>query len=117
MGARANASAPRAAGAAAWDGVRVVYAGGVGDGVVGDVYALAGDGWEAIGVMAEPREHLAATSDLAGRTWLLGGRVGGLTANLGTVELVEVTRSSCSAASRPLGAGWRHSTSMASARA
>lgn len=81
--------APRAAGAAAWDGARVVYAGGVGEGVVGDVYALAGDGWEAIGVMAERREHLAATSDLAGRTWLLGGRVGSLTSNLGTVELVE----------------------------
>jgi hypothetical protein len=81
--------APRAAGAAAWDGARVVYAGGIGEGVSGDVYALAGDGWEAIGVLAEPREHLAATSDLAGRTWLMGGRVGGLNGNLGTVELVE----------------------------
>jgi hypothetical protein len=28
-------------------------------------------------------------SDLEGRTWLMGGRVGGLTSNLGTVELVE----------------------------
>lgn len=81
--------AARAAGAAAWDGARVVYAGGVGDGVVADIYALAGEAWERIGIMGEPREHFAAASDLEGRTWLLGGRVGGLTSNLGTVELVE----------------------------
>jgi hypothetical protein len=80
---------PRAAGAAAWDGERVVYAGGVGDGIEADVYALTGDAWEPIGAMREAREHLAATSDLEGRTWLMGGRVGGLTSNLGTVELVE----------------------------
>jgi hypothetical protein len=82
---------PRAGGAAAWDGERVVYAGGVGDGIEADVYALIGDAWEPIGVMREAREHLAATSDLEGRTWLMGGRVGGLTSNLGTVELVEGT--------------------------
>lgn len=81
--------AARAAGAAAWDGARVVYAGGVGDGVAGDVYALATGGWERIGELREPREHFAAASDVAGRTWLLGGRVGGLTSNLATVELVE----------------------------
>lgn len=81
--------AARAAGAGTWDGSRVLYAGGVGDGVVADVYALTGGTWERIGAMREPREHLAATSDLEGRTWLLGGRVGGLTSNLGTVELVE----------------------------
>jgi len=81
--------AARAAGAAAWDGSRVLYAGGVGDGVVADIYALTGDAWERIGAMREPREHFAAVSDLEGRTWLLGGRVGGLTSNLGTVELVE----------------------------
>ena len=80
---------PRAAGAAAWDGSRVVYAGGVGDGIEDAVYALAGDAWEPIGAMAQAREHLAATSDLEGRTWLMGGRVGGLTSNMGTVELVE----------------------------
>ena len=81
--------APRAAGAAAWDGTRVVYAGGVGTGVTPDVYALATDGWERIGSMARPREHLAAASDGSGRTWLLGGRVGNLTSNVATVELVE----------------------------
>jgi hypothetical protein len=80
---------PRAAGAAAWDGDRVVYAGGVGDGIEADVYALAGESWASIGALHETREHLAAVSDLEGRTWLMGGRVGGLTSNLGTVELVE----------------------------
>lgn len=81
---------PRAAGTAAWDGTRIVYAGGV-DGV-GDVrsevYALDGDAWSRIGAMSGPREHLAAASDGDGRTWLLGGRVGGLDSNLATVELV-----------------------------
>ena len=80
---------PRAAGAAAWDGSRVVYAGGVGEGIEADVYALEGDAWQPVGEMREAREHLAAVSDLGGRTWLMGGRVGGLTSNLGTVELVE----------------------------
>jgi len=80
---------PRAAGAATWDGARVVYAGGVGDGIEGDVYALTEGAWQPVGALREPREHLAATSDLEGRTWLMGGRVGGLTSNLGTVELVE----------------------------
>lgn len=80
--------AARAAGSAAWDGERVVYAGGVGDGVRADVYALTGDAWDRIGAMASPREHFAATSDLEGRTWLLGGRAGGLDSNMATVELV-----------------------------
>jgi Galactose oxidase, central domain len=82
--------AARGAGAAAWDGSRVVYAGGVGpDGVSGDVFALADGAWERIGAMPRAREHLAATSDGAGRTWLLGGRVGGLDANLADVDVVE----------------------------
>ena len=82
--------AARGAGAAAWDGSRVVYAGGVGPGgVSGDVFALVDGAWERIGAMPRAREHLAATSDGAGRTWLLGGRVGGLDANLGDVDLVE----------------------------
>lgn len=81
---------PRAAGAAAWDGSRLVYAGGVGrGGVSGDVFALADGTWERLGAMPRAREHLAATSDGEGRTWLLGGRVGGLDGNLGDVDLVE----------------------------
>ncbi len=70
----------RAAGAAAFDGTRVVYAGGVKPGgVANEVFARTGDGaWETIGRLPVAREHLAATSDGAGRTFVLGGRVGGL---------------------------------------
>ncbi len=82
----------RAAGAAAWDGERVVYAGGVGaGGVSGDVFVLVGSAWQRIGAMPRAREHLAAASDGDGRTWLLGGRVGGLDSNLADVDLVEGT--------------------------
>ena len=99
--------APRAAGAAAWDGARVVYAGGVGGrGERRRLRAGRRRAGSAIGAMAEPREHLAATSDLAGRTWLLGGRVGGLTANLadGRAGGGRLDHS-CSAACRPRAAG------------
>jgi hypothetical protein len=80
---------PRAAGAAAFDGSRVVYAGGFSpDDIESDVFALEGDGWRSIGMLANSRDHLAATSDGAGTVWLLGGRVGGLNSNLGDVEVV-----------------------------
>jgi non-specific serine/threonine protein kinase len=80
---------PRAAGAAAYDGSRVVYAGGVSPaGVAPEVYALGVEGWERIGRLPRAREHLAATSDGVGRTFVLGGRVGGLGGNLATVDLV-----------------------------
>jgi hypothetical protein len=81
---------PRGAGAAAWDGQRIVFGGGVGPAqVAAEIYALTGDTWEAVGEMAGPREHLAATSDGAGRTWFLGGRRGGMQSNMGRVEMVE----------------------------
>jgi hypothetical protein len=88
---------PRAAGAAAWDGVgRIVYAGGVGrDGVSPVVFGQADHGWEELARLFAPREHLAATSDGAGTVFVLGGRRGGLAGNVGTVEIVagrEVTR-------------------------
>jgi non-specific serine/threonine protein kinase len=81
---------PRAAGAAAWDGERVVYGGGVGpDGLAGDVWALAGGTWTPIGSLSEDREHLAAASDGDGRVWFLGGRTGGFDTNLAAVDLAE----------------------------
>lgn len=81
----------RAAGAAAFDGTRIVYAGGVKPGgVANEVFARTGDGaWETVGRLPVAREHLAATSDGAGRTFVLGGRVGGLDRNLAIVDLVE----------------------------
>lgn len=81
---------PRGAGAAAWDGSRVIFAGGVGpDGVSADIFALTDGEWGRLGAMGRQREHLAAASDGEGRTWLLGGRVGGLNSNLSEVDLVE----------------------------
>lgn len=79
----------RAAGAAAWDGERVVYAGGVGPhGPVDDVWALGAQGWSRIGELSQPREHLAAASDVAGTVWFLGGRTGTLESNVAVVDLV-----------------------------
>lgn len=80
---------PRAAGAAAWDGTAIVYGGGVEPGsVASEVLAQRDHGWETIGRLSKPREHLAAASDGAGQTMFLGGRVGGLGGNLATVDLV-----------------------------
>lgn len=80
---------PRGAGAAAWDGARVVFGGGVGPaGVAADIYALSGDKWERIGELSEPRQHLAAASDGEGRVWFMGGRYSSLETNVGTVEVL-----------------------------
>ena len=80
----------RGAGAAAWDGSRIVYAGGVGpDGVSGAVFAFEDGAWSQVARLAKPREHLAATSDGEGTVFVVGGRVGGLDANLPTADVVE----------------------------
>jgi hypothetical protein len=77
----------RAAGAAAWDGSRFVYGGGVGPrGLAGDVFAIETDTWARIAGLSEPREHLAATTDGRGSVWFLGGRRSGLDTNLPTAE-------------------------------
>jgi hypothetical protein len=82
--------APRGAGAAAWDGVRIVFAGGVSpSGVSREVWSLDGGGWRRIGLLSRAREHLGAAGDGQGRTWFLGGRAQSLAANVGTVEVVE----------------------------
>jgi hypothetical protein len=81
----------RAAGAAVWDGERIVYGGGVGPGVISDlVFALGDDGTFApIARLSISREHLAAATDGAGQTWFLGGRQGGLDSNMARVDVVE----------------------------
>jgi hypothetical protein len=84
----------RGAGAAAFDGARIVYAGGVGQlGVSSEVYAWqpGGGSWERMGRLPLAREHMAAASDGEGKTFVLGGRVSGLDRNLATVDLVEGT--------------------------
>ena len=83
---------PRAAGAAAWDGSRIVYAGGVEPGAVsGAVFAFEDGAWSQVARLANPREHLAATSDGEGGTYVVGGRVGGLDSNMATADLVRGT--------------------------
>ena len=82
----------RGAGGAAFDGTRIVYAGGVEPGAVAsEVFALeSGDQeWTRIGRLPTAREHLAVTTDGNGRTYVLGGRVGGLDSNLAIVDVVE----------------------------
>lgn len=80
----------RAAGAAVWDGSRIVYAGGVGPGLLSNlVFVLGTDGFAPVARLSRAREHLAATSDGAGRSWFLGGRQGGLAGNISRVDLVE----------------------------
>lgn len=84
---------PRAAGGAAWDGERLVYAGGVGPrGLAGEVFVREGGAWRQMGVLSEPREHLAVVGDRAGRVWVLAGRTAGLDTNLAAVDLVEGER-------------------------
>lgn len=90
---------PRGAGGAAWDGRRLVYGGGVGPGgTSADVFSRGEDGWRLMGRLAEPRQHLAAASDGAGRTWFVGGRNVSLAENSGAVDVLDGDRLS------PLGA-------------
>lgn len=82
---------PRAAGAAAWDGHRLVYGGGVGADrqPTSQVFALEDGEWQVIGELSSPREHLGAASDGDGTVWFMGGRRGGdLSTNVATVEIV-----------------------------
>jgi TIR domain/Kelch motif len=67
---------PRETGAAAWDGSRIVYAGGVKQdhAVSGDVFALEGGVWQTIGRLQIAREKATATTDGFGTTWIIGGR-------------------------------------------
>jgi hypothetical protein len=56
------------------------------------VFTLDDDEWTIATQLPDPRQHLAATSDGAGRVWVLGGRVEGLDSNLGRVTLIEGTQ-------------------------
>jgi CHAT domain-containing protein len=97
----------RAGGAVAWDGQRLVFAGGVnrrdvnGDGKAenvnhADVWVWEGkDEWREIGQLQQQREDLVAASDGNGRAWFLGGadvREEDRRVPLGAVDLVESDR-------------------------
>jgi CHAT domain/Kelch motif len=71
---------PRFAGAAAWDGERLVFAGGnpqllpTRETPAADIWVLESDGWVPFdGELQQPREHLAAVTDEDGRIWFVGG--------------------------------------------
>lgn len=84
----------RGAGAAAWDGDRVLFGGGTtGDGdrpLADEVWELAwgAEEWRLVGTLSVARDHHAAASDGAGTTWFVGGREGSLDTNLATVDMV-----------------------------
>ena len=69
----------RESGAAAFDGKRIVFAGGndnpnVPDAKKDDVWARTPDGdWTRLGPLQQPRDHLAAATDGAGTVWFVGG--------------------------------------------
>jgi eukaryotic-like serine/threonine-protein kinase len=81
------------AGAAAWDGRRIVYAGGVGADrePSSSVFAFERGAWRRLGGLSRAREHLAAASDGKGTTFFLAGEVNRGTAKtvLNTVDAVE----------------------------
>ena len=75
---------PRGAGAAAWDGSRIVFAGGVATDHrdKADVWALEGDHWRKIGQLQRARDKLAVATDHLSTVWFIAGRdeVGGVAA-------------------------------------
>lgn len=68
--------AARGAGAAVWDGNRLVFGGGVGQDhrASDDVWALENGDWHSIGRLQKPREKLAVATDGYGTVWFLAGR-------------------------------------------
>lgn len=77
--------APRESGAAAFDGARIVFAGGNDSpgSVKGDVWTRRPyGGWGPIGApLRQPRDHLAAATDGEGTVWFVGGGSGSTTAD------------------------------------
>jgi Kelch motif len=69
----------RASGAAAFDGTRLVYAGGVDTEQVShsQVFAMQGNAWHELPALPAPRNNFAAASDGAGTVWFFGGSQGG----------------------------------------
>ncbi|MEU4765629.1 caspase family protein [Actinosynnema sp. NPDC023794] len=67
---------PRTAGAAAWDGSRVVFAGGVSPDqqATATVWALEQNAWRELPPLQVAREKLAAVTDSNGTVWFVGGR-------------------------------------------
>jgi hypothetical protein len=85
---------PRGAGAAAWDGSRIVFGGGVRPDhkAASEVWALEQGSWRLIGKLQKAREKLAATTDGFGTVWFLAGRDPTLSRQeLGLVDVAQST--------------------------
>jgi tetratricopeptide (TPR) repeat protein len=65
----------RVSGAVAFDGTRIVFAGGVGaDGQSHrEVFALTGGSWQQIASLTQQRDNFGAASDGKGAVWFFGG--------------------------------------------
>jgi CHAT domain/Kelch motif/Galactose oxidase, central domain len=82
----------RMSGAAAYDGGRILYAGGIGrDGKDhGDIFAFQNGAWQTLPrPLHQPRDNFAAASDGLGSVWFLGGSNPNKTNRYRTVELVQ----------------------------
>jgi actin-like ATPase involved in cell morphogenesis len=81
---------PRVAGAAAFDGANVVYAGGTrkGGAPTDTVWALRNGAWTSIGKLAVPRQKLAAVGNNVDTVWVLGGRNQQTDTKYGTVDRI-----------------------------
>jgi hypothetical protein len=81
----------RVAGAAAFDGTRIVYAGGTrGDqSASDDVWAFQDSAWSPIGKLTQGRQKLAAATDRAGLVWIVAGGDQKTGAKFSLVERVE----------------------------
>jgi hypothetical protein len=67
---------PREAGSGAWDGSRIIYAGGVGRDHLAkrDVFAYQDNRWQLVGELQLAREKTSAATDGFGTVWIIGGR-------------------------------------------
>jgi Caspase domain len=99
---------PRAAGAGAWDGSRLLFAGGADASGRdrADVWALGANRWDAVAQLSQPRNSLGAASDGAGTTWFLAGQRGAGAANgkIPATGVVDRLRGKILSPLRPLGA-------------
>jgi len=81
---------PRVAGAAAFDGSQIIYAGGTrkGGAPTDTVWALQGGRWKSIGKLAEPRQKLTAVTNNVDSVWILGGRDQQKDTKSGTIDRI-----------------------------
>ena len=101
----------RTAGAAAYDGKRIVFAGGAPEqpGTT-DVWALTSQEWTPIGKLQEDRDQLAAATNGRGTVWFIGGGNGH---SLKAYPLVDIlVRGRAPKAGPPLAEGVRRAAAV-----